>query len=235
MSDSKSLLLPRFHHAAHSHKLFQTITRNISIFCDNANCARRILNGEVSYVCFKCDFDLCAHCFMLPADESSVVQLAPDDKMINEDVLFKASRYNTFAEKVRIEREISPHDEDNTLDVQNLQHLMPEEDMIDMEEDEPEENGDGDITEPDEPSQPPPQPLVQPSEPSPPIEHKEEEVPVQVILNNPTYDAQTNTSVNNLLANVRPRIRMRRSTNNQAQSAEQQPHQPPPPPRRRRE
>lgn len=212
-------LLPRFHHNSHQHKLFQTITRNISIFCDNVNCARRILNGEVSYVCFKCDFDLCAHCFLLPTVESSIVQLAADDQLINEDALFKASRYNTFAENVRIDKEATEravNNEDNTFDVQLQPH---NEDFTAMEQDDEEEDvdDDGDVTEPES------NPTTNPSQSN---ENKElvDDHPVQIRLNNPTYDTQTNASVNYMLSTVQPRIRVRRSLRTERQQTLEEKH-----------
>lgn len=218
-------ILPRFHHNSHQHKLFQTITRDISIFCDNVNCARRILNGEVSYVCFKCNFDLCAHCFMLPTDESSVVQLAPDDKIINEDVLFKASRYNTFAEKVRIDKDASARAVNNEDGVSSFNvHIQQQEQNEDDEEEfvpmDDDNDGEDELTSVDvEPTTSiPQQRLVQPT-----AENKEdvEDQPVQIRLSNPNYDTQTNASVNHLLSTVQPRIRMRRSLRTPRQQVEE--------------
>lgn len=94
--------LQRYHHPSHPHKLFQSIIRNQKIFCDNLNCTRRIMHNEVSYVCFRCNFDLCSRCFELPTDPESQCALHESDQEINEDVHFFPSRYANVVKSVRI-------------------------------------------------------------------------------------------------------------------------------------
>ena len=93
--------LNRYRHPSHRHKLFQTIVRNMNIFCDNQNCKRRLFNNEVDYVCFRCNYDLCARCFILPTEPQSTVPLAESDSEINEDVLFIPERSPIVAKSVR--------------------------------------------------------------------------------------------------------------------------------------
>lgn len=97
-----NLKLQRFAHPSHKHKLFQNIVRNMSIFCDNLNCKRKILNNEVSFVCFRCNYDLCARCYFLPTEETSVEMLSDSDEHVNEDVLFMPERYPARAKSVKI-------------------------------------------------------------------------------------------------------------------------------------
>ena len=104
--------LMRYHHPSHPHKLFQNIVRNMSIFCNNLNCKRRLGNNEVSYVCFRCDFDLCAHCFFLPTEPSSIVQLDEIDSKINDDVLFRTER---FPLQTRTVRTVDVHDDEEDI------------------------------------------------------------------------------------------------------------------------
>ena len=97
-----STKLSRFRHPSHPHKLFRNLVRNMAIFCDNQNCKRRLYNNEVSYVCFRCNYDLCQHCFLLPTEAASVVLLHESDDDVNEDVLFVPDRYVPKAKTVRI-------------------------------------------------------------------------------------------------------------------------------------
>lgn len=94
--------LVRYHHHSHPHKLFQTIVRSMTIFCDNQNCKRRLFNNEVDYVCFRCNFDLCSRCFTLPADSESTTSLHDSDDEINEDIFFVPDRAPIRAKSVRI-------------------------------------------------------------------------------------------------------------------------------------
>jgi hypothetical protein len=94
--------LERYRHASHCHKLFRTIVRNLGVFCDNENCKRRLHNNEVTYVCFRCNFDICSYCFTLPTEPSSMVDLNDSDNEVNEDVLFNPDRYLIKAKTVRI-------------------------------------------------------------------------------------------------------------------------------------
>jgi len=94
--------LTRYHHASHPHKLFQTLVRDMAIFCDNQNCKRRLHHNEVDYVCFRCNFDLCAQCMTLPTETASVTCLHESDDDINEDVLFVPERAPVRAKTVRV-------------------------------------------------------------------------------------------------------------------------------------
>lgn len=96
--------LQRYHHPSHPHKLFQNIIRNQKIFCDNLNCTRRIMHNEVSYVCFRCNFDLCSRCIELPTEPESQRPLHESDREINEDVHFFPSRYAKVVKSVRIHK-----------------------------------------------------------------------------------------------------------------------------------
>lgn len=93
--------LTRYYHPSHPHKLFQNIVRSMTIFCDNQNCKRRLFNNEVDYVCFRCNFDLCARCFTLVTDADSIVPLHESDGEINEDVFFMPDRSPVRAKSVR--------------------------------------------------------------------------------------------------------------------------------------
>lgn len=99
---ASDLNLRRYRHPSHQHKLFLNIVRNMPIFCNNLNCKRRLGNNEVSYVCFRCDFDLCAHCFMLCTEATSYKPLEESDKDVNTDVLFRTERFPLSARTVRL-------------------------------------------------------------------------------------------------------------------------------------
>lgn len=124
--------LERYRHASHCHKLFRTIVRNLGVFCDNENCKRRLHNNEVTYVCFRCNFDLCSYCFTLPTDPYSMVDLNDSDNEVNEDVLFQPDRYIIKAKTVRtmniikIPSSLGGHmeddDEENCDDEKNDEH-----------------------------------------------------------------------------------------------------------------
>lgn len=121
LDEKKDLKLRRWHHPSHPHRLFRTIVRNAAIFCDNKNCKRRLQNNEVTYVCFRCDFDLCAFCYMLPTDENSVCDLADSDDEVNEDVLFMPDRFPGKAKCVRIEENKFEDEESEVLHLRTLQ------------------------------------------------------------------------------------------------------------------
>jgi hypothetical protein len=106
-SNSKNLSisnvkLQRYRHPSHTHKLFQNIIRSPSIFCDNQNCKRRLHMNEVTYTCFRCNFDLCAFCFLLPVETESYVDLNESDCEVNEDILFTPNRHIHKAKIVSI-------------------------------------------------------------------------------------------------------------------------------------
>jgi hypothetical protein len=137
--------LIRYRHPSHPHKLFRNMVRHISIFCDNENCGRRLLNNEVTYVCLRCDFDLCAQCFKLPTESSSVSELHDSDNDINEDVYFLPDRCPTRAKTVKVnpykcedgeekeEEEEENEDEEEEEDL-DMEDLNMEEDNNDEEE-----------------------------------------------------------------------------------------------------
>lgn len=93
--------LVRYHHNCHKHKLFQNIIRHPEFFCDNINCGRRMHCKEVVYTCFKCNFDLCAYCFLLPSEPDCIVPLCEEDKNVNEDIYFIADRYKNSVKTVK--------------------------------------------------------------------------------------------------------------------------------------
>lgn len=124
--------LTRYHHHSHPHKLFQTIIRNTLIFCDNQNCKRRLHNNEVDYVCFRCNFDLCSHCFSLPTEFNSVVELHESDTEVNEDVDFVPDRAPIRAKFVCI----------NPVSASDTKENEEEDDEEDDDDDEDEEEDD---------------------------------------------------------------------------------------------
>ena len=110
--------LKRFVHPSHSHKLFRNIVRNMAIFCDNLNCKRRLHNNEVTYVCFRCDYDLCSRCYMLPTESGSVTDVNESDEDINEDVLFIPERFPVRAKSVRLKNDDDSDDCDEGSDME---------------------------------------------------------------------------------------------------------------------
>lgn len=130
--------LERFHHPSHPHRLFRNIARNMNIFCDNIHCGKRLLNNEVSYVCFRCDYDLCAHCYTLPTPLSSSYELHESDDDIDDSVNYQSSRYKKKSKIVEVfkdqedtdQKQVGPrimlengvYDSDVTNVVNNLLH-----------------------------------------------------------------------------------------------------------------
>ena len=113
--------LTRYRHPSHCHKLFLTFTRDTNIFCDNLNCKRRLHNNEVSFACFRCNFDLCAHCIRQPTSPSCVCDLSLSDQEVNEDVLFLPERHIKKPHSVtvcagRVNHENGDDDDDDNND-----------------------------------------------------------------------------------------------------------------------
>ena len=142
--------LTRFRHPCHKHKLFINFVRDMAIFCDNKNCRRRLNNHEVSFVCFQCNFDLCAHCFALPTEAESACDLSDSDENVNEDILFQSERSQIRAKFVRLvpHHHHHQHHSSDQNDNQTDSDYENNEDDIDDEEDEEDEdedyNDDGD-------------------------------------------------------------------------------------------
>jgi hypothetical protein len=80
--------LTRFRHDSHKHKLFRTMILDDGLLCKNTRCRREIVRQEIVYNCPRCNYNLCAHCFTLPTDEDTIIELDETDKDIKEDVLF---------------------------------------------------------------------------------------------------------------------------------------------------
>jgi len=104
LSSTSTTKLERFAHPSHPHKLFRNIIRNTLTFCDNLNCKRRICHNEVTYVCFRCDFDLCAWCYTLPTERSSCHLLHESDDEVNDDIFFVPKRWVTRAGVVKVKK-----------------------------------------------------------------------------------------------------------------------------------
>jgi hypothetical protein len=134
--------LCRYRHPSHPHKLFRNLVRNMAVFCDNQNCKRRLYNNEVSYVCFRCNYDLCQYCYLLPTEPASYMPLHDSDEDINEDILFVPDRYVPKAKTVRIlteDEKLQREESNNNINDPNNQHNQGVEDDEDEDEEENED------------------------------------------------------------------------------------------------
>jgi hypothetical protein len=175
--------LKRYRHPSHCHKLFQNIVRSISIYCDNENCRRRICNNEISYVCFRCDFDLCIHCFSLPTEPECVVELDSSDSFVNEQIDFYAERMQPRAKTVMVKTY-----------VRGLQPLRV-----------PDSDGSTSLSETTNNIMNHPEPQTQHQLAATTTEQQQQPATrriASIVLHNSDYDAQTNQSINNLLGDI---------------------------------
>jgi len=134
-----STKLERFAHPSHPHKLFRNIIRNTLTFCDNLNCKRRIYHNEVTYVCFRCDFDLCAWCYTLPTERSSFHPLHESDDEVNDDVFFVPKRWVARAGVVKVKKQ-KQKSEENMEEEEEKQEEEKQEEEEEEEEEEDKKN-----------------------------------------------------------------------------------------------
>ena len=201
--------LQRYHHPSHPHKLFQNIIRNQKIFCDNLNCTRRILNNEVSYVCFRCNFDLCSRCFDLQTDPESCCTLHESDNEVDENVHFFPSRYASVAKSVRLHRENetdSKHDTNRPgpqiVDSSSSSEEDDEEDDEDEDNDQEDNNNNQNESDRHEQKQPH---LSQPSE----IQQNRAREFI-LTFHNENLDELTSDRINTFINNSRGEVTIRR-------------------------
>lgn len=86
-------LTKRYRHPGHRHKLVLSLARGYDFKCDNKKCQRSIPLGDFIMTCFRCDFDICLHCYHLPVKEKDVRPLSSRDSFYAPNCLKPATEF----------------------------------------------------------------------------------------------------------------------------------------------